>query len=96
MELSKKAFASLQQSGYLKYYEKLDEKLVSDILQKFKVVLGYSFKIVSIFLARSMLTKGRAILFFSYSILFKYSCCSTREAKGSHFFIPLSAIVKKL
>lgn len=39
MELSKKAFAALQQSGYLKYYEKLDEKLVSDILQKFKVVL---------------------------------------------------------
>lgn len=39
MELSKKAFAALQESGYLKYYEKLDEKLVSDILQKFKVVL---------------------------------------------------------
>ncbi|MEG1002766.1 rRNA adenine N-6-methyltransferase family protein [Clostridium sp.] len=39
MELSKKAFAALQESGYLKYYNKLDESLVSEILQKFKVVL---------------------------------------------------------
>ncbi|MBQ6820410.1 MAG: hypothetical protein IJO26_03845 [Clostridium sp.] len=38
MEISKKVFEELQEANLLDYYKQLDEKLVSDILSKFKVV----------------------------------------------------------
>lgn len=40
MESSRKAFESIQESNLLDYYEKLDEKLVSQVLEEFKVVLN--------------------------------------------------------
>ena len=40
MELSKKAFVSLQESGYLKYYKQLDSKIVKKVLEKFKAILN--------------------------------------------------------
>ncbi|MDQ0150840.1 hypothetical protein ACFO6R_11915 [Eubacterium multiforme] len=40
MELSKKIFESLQESGYLKWYNQLDSKLVHSILGKFKEILN--------------------------------------------------------
>lgn len=40
MESSRKAFEAIQQSNLLPYYEKLDENLVSQVLQDFKVILN--------------------------------------------------------
>lgn len=40
MELSKSIFVSLQESGYLKWYNKLDSKLVHKILGDFKEILN--------------------------------------------------------
>lgn len=40
MMMSKDLFSSLDSSGYIDYYEKLEEDLVSDILGKFKEVLN--------------------------------------------------------
>lgn len=40
MESSRKAFESIQESNLLDYYEKLDENLVSQVLEEFKVVLN--------------------------------------------------------
>ncbi len=40
MESSRKAFESIQDSNLLDYYEKLNEKLVSQVLEQFKVVLN--------------------------------------------------------
>ena len=39
MDISKKIFVALQESGLLKHYNQLDETLVSEVLSKFKVVL---------------------------------------------------------
>lgn len=39
MEISKKIFTALQDSNLLNYYNQLDEKLVSEVLDKFKIVL---------------------------------------------------------
>lgn len=39
MDISKKIFVALQESNLLKYYNQLDETLVSEVLSKFKVVL---------------------------------------------------------
>lgn len=40
MESSRKAFESIQESNLLDYYEKLDENLVSQVLEEFKGVLN--------------------------------------------------------
>ena len=40
MESSRKAFEAIQESNLLEYYEKLDEKLVSQVLEEFKIVLN--------------------------------------------------------
>ena len=40
MESSRKAFELIQESNLLEYYEKLDEKLVSQVLEEFKSVLN--------------------------------------------------------
>lgn len=40
MESSRKAFESIQESNLLDYYEKLDENLVSQVLEEFKIVLN--------------------------------------------------------
>ncbi|NLK24712.1 MAG: hypothetical protein GX309_12285 [Clostridiales bacterium] len=40
MAMSKSIASSLESSGYIKYYKKLDEKLVSNVLSKFKEVLN--------------------------------------------------------
>lgn len=40
MESSRKAFEAIQESNLLDYYEKLDEKLVSQVLEEFKSVLN--------------------------------------------------------
>lgn len=40
MEMSKKAYKLLEESGLLKYYTKLDEELVSRVLSRFKEVLN--------------------------------------------------------
>lgn len=39
MEISKKIFVALQDSNLLEYYKQLDEDLVSNVLEKFKVAL---------------------------------------------------------
>lgn len=39
MDTSRKAFEKLQESGLLDYYEPLNEKLVSQVLQEFKIIL---------------------------------------------------------
>lgn len=40
MEMSKLAYDSLEESDLLKYYTQLDEKLVSNVLQRFKEILN--------------------------------------------------------
>ncbi|WP_195986626.1 hypothetical protein [Clostridium sp. D53t1_180928_C8] len=40
MESSRKAFEAIQESNLLEYYEKLDERLVSQVLEEFKIVLN--------------------------------------------------------
>ncbi|MGG7143015.1 hypothetical protein ACQPVP_06075 [Clostridium nigeriense] len=39
MEMSKKMFSALQEAELLKYYRQLDEKLVSKVLSRFKILL---------------------------------------------------------
>ena len=38
--MSKDLFSALDSSGYIDFYEKLDEELVSNILSEFKKVLN--------------------------------------------------------
>ena len=40
MESSKRAYNAMQENDLLKYYEKLDENLVSQVLEDFKIVLN--------------------------------------------------------
>ena len=40
MESSRKAFEAIQESNLLEYYEKLDDNLVSQVLEEFKIVLN--------------------------------------------------------
>ena len=40
MESSRRAFEVIQESNLLPYYEKLDENLVSQVLEEFKEVLN--------------------------------------------------------
>ena len=40
MESSRRAFEAIQESNLLPYYEKLDENLVSQVLEEFKEVLN--------------------------------------------------------
>lgn len=40
MDISKELSRTLGESGYIEYYKKLDENLVSDVLKEFKVILN--------------------------------------------------------
>ena len=40
MEMARKAYNNLEESGYLKYYEQLPENIVDDVLDKFKDILN--------------------------------------------------------
>lgn len=40
MEMSKRISSALDDSGYIKYYKKLDEKIVSEVLEAFKAIFN--------------------------------------------------------